>query len=72
MIYQNEVLMASPIPNQGGENTSSSSSLREHQAGGLSGSETFLSVARPLEVYTWGRGEDGQLGVGDTSDQVRG
>ncbi|GMH49141.1 hypothetical protein TrRE_jg8454, partial [Triparma retinervis] len=27
--------------------------------------------ARPLEVYTWGRGEDGQLGVGDTSDQYK-
>jgi RCC1 and BTB domain-containing protein len=24
-----------------------------------------------LEVYTWGRGEDGQLGVGDTSDQYK-
>ena len=23
----------------------------------------------PLHVYSWGRGEDGQLGVGDTSDQ---
>jgi hypothetical protein len=23
----------------------------------------------PLAVFTWGRGEDGQLGLGDTSDQ---
>ena len=22
-----------------------------------------------MEVYAWGRGEDGQLGLGDTSDQ---
>ena len=34
-----------------------------------------LSNCRPLQpqdglaVFTWGRGEDGQLGLGDTSDQ---
>lgn len=24
-----------------------------------------------MTVYSWGRGEDGQLGLGDTSDQHR-
>ena len=27
------------------------------------------SVYGELTVYSWGRGEDGQLGIGDTSDQ---
>lgn len=30
-----------------------------------------LSTAATSAVYSWGRGEDGQLGLGDTSDQHR-
>jgi hypothetical protein len=36
-------------------------------------SNTFIRRTLPdldgLAVFTWGRGEDGQLGLGDTSDQ---
>ena len=44
----------------GGNNSSNS----HHKSG--SGSE---SSDTGLAVFTWGRGEDGQLGLGDTSDQ---
>lgn len=35
------------------------------------GSTTLYPLSCPSEliVYSWGRGEDGQLGIGDTSDQ---
>ena len=29
----------------------------------------FLTTLHVFVVYTWGRGEDGQLGLGDTEDQ---
>ena len=28
-----------------------------------------MAYSYKLTVYSWGRGEDGQLGIGDTSDQ---
>jgi alpha-tubulin suppressor-like RCC1 family protein len=41
-------------------------------AGGAASSTSSSSsspVYGELTVYSWGRGEDGQLGIGDTSDQ---
>lgn len=31
----------------------------------------FFLLKCSLAVYSWGRGEDGQLGLGDTNDQYR-
>ncbi|KAL3804643.1 hypothetical protein HJC23_008458 [Cyclotella cryptica] len=56
--------------------SSSSSNLMSPSVvagGGVSSSTSLSSSSSPiygeLTVYSWGRGEDGQLGIGDTSDQ---
>lgn len=58
---------SSGIPTSSYQNTPTSNS-------GSSGSthySQYTSLPYPYEltVYSWGRGEDGQLGIGDTSDQ---
>jgi len=40
-----------------------------HSGSSGTGSNTRLRDHDGLAVFTWGRGEDGQLGLGDTSDQ---
>jgi hypothetical protein len=57
-----------------GRRSSSSEGTAESVAAGCSLREGPLLKRRPLDqdglaVFTWGRGEDGQLGLGDTSDQ---
>ena len=39
------------------------------ERGGLTGNTTSMHSDDGLAVFTWGRGEDGQLGLGDTADQ---
>ena len=57
-----------------GSGTSAGCSLSEQirpaksPAGAATGSKTTPSLDG-LAVFCWGRGEDGQLGLGDTSDQ---
>lgn len=52
--------------NNGSDNGGNDSSNKHYKSGSGSGSESSDSG---LAVFTWGRGEDGQLGLGDTSDQ---
>jgi len=47
------------------------------QQGSSAGTSEAIIPPRPpprisgLSLFTWGRGEDGQLGLGDTSDQYQ-
>lgn len=41
---------------------------QQHSCSNATGSQLHHSDAG-LAVFTWGRGEDGQLGLGDTADQ---
>ena len=61
-----------------GQRSSNSEGTAESVAAGCSlreGPPSRTGIgSRPLDqdglaVFTWGRGEDGQLGLGDTSDQ---
>lgn len=44
-------------------------SSRGSRRTGAPKSDNTTSIESGLAVFTWGRGEDGQLGLGDTSDQ---
>ena len=53
-------------------NSNSSTHRRKHDVDKKKSSSVHIdnsAVEGGLAVFTWGRGEDGQLGLGDTSDQ---
>lgn len=51
------------------ETPSRTATTNGSSSSGRSGSVWHYFQGDGLAVFTWGRGEDGQLGLGDTADQ---